>query len=84
MCEAGLPQQILDRFEAALVTEEHTLHAPLQRMFERLASQSLTPTVLRYKLCRFHSKMIPNLKFSEEHPLHTPLQRMFGKTYNVQ
>lgn len=49
MCEAGLPQQILDRCEAALVTEEHPLHAPLQRMFERLASQSLTPTVLRYK-----------------------------------
>lgn len=48
MCEAGLPQQILDRCEAALVTEEHPLHAPLQRMFERLASQSLTPTVLRY------------------------------------
>ena len=47
MCEAGLPQQILDRCEAALVTEEHPLHAPLQRMFERLASQSLTPTVLR-------------------------------------
>ena len=48
MCEAGLPQQILDRCEAALITEEHPLHAPLQRMFERLASQSLTPTVLRY------------------------------------
>ncbi|XP_078381850.1 WD repeat and FYVE domain-containing protein 3-like isoform X3 [Oculina patagonica] len=47
MCEAGLPQQILDRCEAALITEEHPLHAPLQRMFERLASQSLTPTVLR-------------------------------------
>lgn len=47
MCEAGLPQQILDRCDTALVTEEHPLHAPLQRMFERLASQSLTPTVLR-------------------------------------
>lgn len=47
MCEAGLPQQILDRCEVALITEEHPLHAPLQRMFERLASQSLTPTVLR-------------------------------------
>ena len=53
MCEAGLPQQILDRCDAALVTEEHLLHAPLQRMFERLASQSLTPTVLRYMHAKY-------------------------------
>jgi len=54
MCEAGLPQQIIDRCEAALVTELHPLHAPLQRMFERLASQSLTPTVLRYRILALH------------------------------
>ena len=53
MCEAGLPQQILDRCDAALVTEEHPLHAPLQRMFERLASQSLSPTVLRYMHAKY-------------------------------
>ena len=47
MCEAGLPQQILDRCESALVTEKHPLYAPLQKILERLASQPLTPTVLR-------------------------------------
>lgn len=69
MCEAGLPQQILDRCEAALVTEDHPLHAPLQRMFERLASQSLTPTVLRYlhakySLTIFASYTVANLLLS--------------------
>lgn len=47
MCQAGLPQQLLQRCEAAFVDEDHPLNAPLQRMFERLASQALTPTVLR-------------------------------------
>ncbi|XP_048589940.1 WD repeat and FYVE domain-containing protein 3-like [Nematostella vectensis] len=47
MCQAGLPQQLLQRCEAAFVDENHPLNPPLQRMFERLASQALTPTVLR-------------------------------------
>jgi hypothetical protein len=47
MCQAVLPQQLLQRCEAAFVDEDHPLHAPLQRMFERLASQALSPTVLR-------------------------------------
>ncbi|XP_039614451.1 WD repeat and FYVE domain-containing protein 3 isoform X3 [Polypterus senegalus] len=47
MCEAGLHSRLLQRCSAALGDEEHPLHPPLQRMFERLASQALQPMVLR-------------------------------------
>ncbi|XP_047573833.1 WD repeat and FYVE domain-containing protein 3 isoform X8 [Lutra lutra] len=47
MCEAGLHARLLQRCSAALADEEHSLHPPLQRMFERLASQALEPMVLR-------------------------------------
>nr|XP_033770548.1 WD repeat and FYVE domain-containing protein 3 isoform X3 [Geotrypetes seraphini] len=47
MCEAGLHKRLLQRCSAALADEDHTLHPPLQRMFERLASQALEPMVLR-------------------------------------
>ncbi|XP_046865023.1 WD repeat and FYVE domain-containing protein 3-like isoform X2 [Xenia sp. Carnegie-2017] len=47
MCQAGLPQQMLLHCQAALEIEEHPLHLPLQRIFERLATQALTPVVLR-------------------------------------
>ena len=47
MCEAGLPLQLLQRCALAFADEQHPLHVPLQRIFERLASQALTPTVLR-------------------------------------
>lgn len=50
MCQAGLPQQMLLHCQAALEIEEHPLHLPLQRIFERLATQALTPVVLRYVL----------------------------------
>uniref|UniRef100_A0A4W3HF18 WD repeat and FYVE domain containing 3 n=1 Tax=Callorhinchus milii TaxID=7868 RepID=A0A4W3HF18_CALMI len=47
MCEAGLHARLLQRCSSALADEDHPLHPPLQRMFERLASQSLEPMVLR-------------------------------------
>ncbi|XP_056659187.1 WD repeat and FYVE domain-containing protein 3 isoform X1 [Monodelphis domestica] len=47
MCEAGLHARLLQRCSAALADEDHSLHPPLQRMFERLASQALEPVVLR-------------------------------------
>ncbi|XP_015131950.1 WD repeat and FYVE domain-containing protein 3 isoform X1 [Gallus gallus] len=47
MCEAGLHARLLQRCSAALADEDHSLHPPLQRMFERLASQALQPMVLR-------------------------------------
>ncbi|KAG8454376.1 hypothetical protein GDO86_000847 [Hymenochirus boettgeri] len=47
MCESGLHSRLLHRCSAALGDEDHPLHPPLQRMFERLASQALEPMVLR-------------------------------------
>ncbi|XP_078532420.1 WD repeat and FYVE domain-containing protein 3 isoform X3 [Lissotriton helveticus] len=47
MCDAGLHARLLQKCSAALADEDHSLHPPLQRMFERLASQALEPLVLR-------------------------------------
>uniref|UniRef100_A0A672NXI4 WD repeat and FYVE domain containing 3 n=1 Tax=Sinocyclocheilus grahami TaxID=75366 RepID=A0A672NXI4_SINGR len=47
LCEAGLHSRLLQRCSCALGDEDHPLHPPLQRMFERLASQALEPMVLR-------------------------------------
>uniref|UniRef100_A0A8C9S430 WD repeat and FYVE domain containing 3 n=1 Tax=Scleropages formosus TaxID=113540 RepID=A0A8C9S430_SCLFO len=47
LCEAGLHSRLLQRCGCALGDEEHPLHPPLQRMFERLASQALQPMALR-------------------------------------
>uniref|UniRef100_H2MQV2 WD repeat and FYVE domain containing 3 n=1 Tax=Oryzias latipes TaxID=8090 RepID=H2MQV2_ORYLA len=47
LCEACLHQRMLQRCSQALADEDHPLHPPLQRMFERLASQALQPVVLR-------------------------------------
>nr|XP_029534901.1 WD repeat and FYVE domain-containing protein 3-like [Oncorhynchus nerka] len=47
LCEAGLHSRLLQRCSLALGDEEHPLHPPLQRMFERLASQALQPMALR-------------------------------------
>ncbi|XP_072570551.1 WD repeat and FYVE domain-containing protein 3 isoform X3 [Paramormyrops kingsleyae] len=47
LCEAGLHARLLQRCSCALGDEEHPLHQPLQRMFERLASQALQPMALR-------------------------------------
>ena len=48
LCEACLHQRLLQRCSQALGDEDHPLHPPLQRMFERLASQALQPIALRY------------------------------------
>lgn len=48
LCEACLHQRLLQRCSQALGDEDHPLHPPLQRMFERLASQALHPMALRY------------------------------------
>ncbi|XP_066509176.1 WD repeat and FYVE domain-containing protein 3 isoform X1 [Hoplias malabaricus] len=47
LCEAGLHARLLQRCSCAMADEDHPLHPPLQRMFERLASQALQPMVLR-------------------------------------
>ena len=48
LCDSGLPHELLSHASAALTDETHPLHPPLQHMFERLASQSLTPRDLRW------------------------------------
>ncbi|CAL1540511.1 unnamed protein product, partial [Lymnaea stagnalis] len=47
MCDARFPHELLSHGSAALADESHPLHTYLQYMFERLASQSLTPRDLR-------------------------------------
>ncbi|ESO89055.1 hypothetical protein LOTGIDRAFT_154132 [Lottia gigantea] len=47
MCDAGFPHELLSHGSVALADESFPLHPPLQFMFERLASQSLTPRDLR-------------------------------------
>lgn len=48
MCEYGYPHELLSHGYIALADETHPLHPSLRSMFERLASQSLTPRDLRY------------------------------------
>jgi len=47
MCEYGYPHELLSHGYLALADETHPLHPALRSMFERLASQSLTPRDLR-------------------------------------
>ena len=47
MCSIGLPHELLCHFSGILEDDAHTLHGPLQRIFERLATQALTPRDLR-------------------------------------
>ena len=47
MCEYGYPHELLSHGYIALADETHPLHPALRSMFERLASQSLTPRDLR-------------------------------------
>jgi hypothetical protein len=47
MCDAGFPHELLSHGNISLADESHPLHPSLQYMFERLASQSLTPRDLR-------------------------------------
>ena len=48
MCQVGLPGRLLLRCMEALSNEDHALHHPLQRTFERLSCQALTPADFRY------------------------------------
>ena len=48
MCDAGFPHELLSHGNSALADESHPVHPPLQYMFERLSSQSLTPRDLRF------------------------------------
>ncbi|XP_075384037.1 WD repeat- and FYVE domain-containing protein 4 [Tenrec ecaudatus] len=47
MCEAGMLSTLMATCHRALVTSSHPLHLCLIRIFEKLASQSITPDVLR-------------------------------------
>ncbi|XP_075790753.1 WD repeat- and FYVE domain-containing protein 4 isoform X2 [Pelodiscus sinensis] len=47
MCTAGLLSTILSSCQHPLVLDGHPLHLPLIRIFEKLASQSIEPDVLR-------------------------------------
>jgi len=63
MCEVGLPHELLARATITLADEQHTIHPPLQYIFERLAAQSLTPKDLRldssrYVICASESNVL--------------------------
>ncbi|XP_074856013.1 WD repeat- and FYVE domain-containing protein 4 [Carettochelys insculpta] len=47
MCTAGLLSTIISSCQHALSQDSHPLHLPLIRVFEKLASQSIEPDVLR-------------------------------------
>ncbi|XP_058460935.1 WD repeat and FYVE domain-containing protein 3 isoform X2 [Malaya genurostris] len=47
MCEAGMAGIMLKNCKSALLVEQHTLHLPLQYIFERLAVQGLQPKEFR-------------------------------------
>ncbi|XP_064125927.1 WD repeat- and FYVE domain-containing protein 4 isoform X4 [Loxodonta africana] len=47
MCEAGMLSTLMTACHKALVTSSHPLHLSLIRIFEKLASQAITPDVLR-------------------------------------
>ncbi|XP_065652118.1 WD repeat and FYVE domain-containing protein 3 isoform X2 [Hydra vulgaris] len=57
MCEAGMPLLLLEKCKESFINDEHLLNPLLTKLFERLASQSLHPKVLRkflrlgYPLC---------------------------------
>uniref|UniRef100_A0A803Y055 WDFY family member 4 n=1 Tax=Meleagris gallopavo TaxID=9103 RepID=A0A803Y055_MELGA len=49
MCGSGLLSTIITSCQDAFRNESHPLHLPLTRVFEKLASQSIEPDVLRYR-----------------------------------
>ena len=54
MCQVELPGRLLLRCKEALANENHALHQPLQRTFERLSCQALTPADFRYPINAHH------------------------------
>ncbi|XP_021253682.1 WD repeat- and FYVE domain-containing protein 4 isoform X2 [Numida meleagris] len=68
MCESGLLSTIITSCQDAFRNESHPLHLPLTRVFEKLASQSIEPDVLRQFLCLGGSLSVPsqpNTKWTE-------------------
>ncbi|NXN29623.1 WDFY4 protein, partial [Nycticryphes semicollaris] len=47
MCESGLLSTIITSCQDAFRNQDHPLHLPLTRVFEKLASQAIEPDVLR-------------------------------------
>ncbi|NXP81494.1 WDFY4 protein, partial [Ramphastos sulfuratus] len=47
MCGAGLLSTIITSCQGAFLNDNHPLHLPLTRVFEKLASQAIEPDVLR-------------------------------------
>lgn len=60
MCGAGLLSTIITSCQDAFRNESHPLHLPLTRVFEKLASQSIEPDVLRQFLCLGGSLSVPS------------------------
>ena len=50
LCEAGLPYLLLKKCKQVYMNENHPINAALTKLFERLASQSVAPKVLRFVL----------------------------------
>ncbi|KAM4668749.1 WD repeat- and FYVE domain-containing protein 4 [Amazona ochrocephala] len=60
MCGAGLLSTIITCCEDAFRNESHPLHLPLNRVFEKLASQAIEPNVLRQFLWLGGSPPLPS------------------------
>ncbi|XP_065602222.1 WD repeat- and FYVE domain-containing protein 4 isoform X2 [Cyrtonyx montezumae] len=60
MCGSGLLSTIITSCQDAFCHENHPLHLPLTRIFEKLASQSIEPDVLRQFLCLGGSSSVPS------------------------
>uniref|UniRef100_A0A8B9IYM1 WD repeat-and FYVE domain-containing protein 4 n=1 Tax=Amazona collaria TaxID=241587 RepID=A0A8B9IYM1_9PSIT len=63
MCGAGLLSTIITCCEDAFRNESHPLHLPLNRVFEKLASQAIEPNVLRYQIVSNESNLLQWCKF---------------------
>ncbi|XP_052533656.1 WD repeat- and FYVE domain-containing protein 4 isoform X2 [Tympanuchus pallidicinctus] len=60
MCGSGLLSTIITSCQDAFRNESHPLHLSLTRVFEKLASQSIEPDVLRQFLCLGDSLSVPS------------------------
>ncbi|CAM4704632.1 unnamed protein product [Lepidochelys kempii] len=71
MCASGLLSTIITSCQHALNNDSHPLHLPLIRIFEKLASQSIEPDVLRQFL--WLGTPPPAMTGACENPAKTPL-----------
>ena len=55
MCEAGMLRTLMTSCHKALTTSSSPLHSGLIRIFEKLASQTIEPDVLRYRVLHVKS-----------------------------